>query len=103
MSKFDKYQFLLFSVVFQNINVFDFGSCNLGTNLSSCYAVANKNIIFGILGAYEIVISYIYFCPAYKNERVVRDLRDRISKLLLVYWVIGRKAVAILNCSAIRL
>jgi hypothetical protein len=34
---------------------------------------------------------------AYKNERVVSDLRDRISKFLLLYWDIGRKAVAILN------
>jgi hypothetical protein len=49
-------------------------------------------------------LSLIYYgTQAYKNERVVRDLRNKISELLLVYWVIGRKAVAILNCSAIRL
>jgi hypothetical protein len=36
-------------------------------------------------------LSLIYYgTQAYKNERVVRDLRDKISELLLVYWVIGR-------------
>jgi hypothetical protein len=49
-------------------------------------------------------LSLIYYgTQAYKNDRVVRELRDRISELLLVYWVIGREAVAILNCSAIRI
>jgi hypothetical protein len=63
-----------------------------------CYAVANKIIIFGILGAYETVkkmygptVHLLFiFAQLVQNERVVRDLRDRISELLLVYWVIGR-------------
>jgi hypothetical protein len=95
-----------------HISDFNLNTMTLGLKIMILMrTVAYKIIIFGILGAYETVkkmvwtysLSYMYFCPAYKNGRVIRDLRDRISELLLVYWVIGRKAVAILNCSAIRL
>jgi hypothetical protein len=50
-----------------------------------------------------MIRSFLVIWHAHKNERVVRGLRDRISELLLVYWVIGRKVIAIVIFSELRL